>query len=215
MGSSWGLDMPSVENVLDRLNGDVPGLRNRWLPGRSQAGGAAPRGAHLAAGGHLRRGLEKGNGILGCLESETTCSQESVRRNKARWVFEPGSPAQPSWATEAVTCPPRAWRCVICELKWKSTGLPSHRALGSTAEPSFPVGTWLTSACLPPVTGVPQMEPSGAWHHGQPGPLSRRLEGEVSTGLLWENLTGLLMLGLRECSCGDGSAGGHNYSMVS
>lgn len=56
MGSSWGLDMPSVENVLDRLNGDVPGLRNRWLPRRSQAGGAAPRGAHLAAGGHLRRG---------------------------------------------------------------------------------------------------------------------------------------------------------------
>lgn len=72
----------------------------------------------------------------------------------------------------------------------------------------------LADLCLPssspwsPSGGV-----SGGWHHGLSGLLSRRLEGEASTGLLWENLTGLLMLGLRECGCGVGSVRGRTIAV--
>lgn len=47
-------------------------------------------------------------GVSGCLESQTACSGDSMRRGKARWVFESEPPAQTYWAIKALACPPRA-----------------------------------------------------------------------------------------------------------
>lgn len=58
--SSWGLDTPSVEKMLNRLNGDLFWPRVRWLPVRSEAGMAASLRSSACCGGRAEEGLREG-----------------------------------------------------------------------------------------------------------------------------------------------------------
>lgn len=89
--------------------GELFWAEGRCLPVRRRRAGLLRRGRQPAAGRPPRpagRRLRWGFRLPGV---SNRLSGAHVGRTKARWVFEPESSTQPSWAMKAVTCPPRVW----------------------------------------------------------------------------------------------------------